>query len=414
MITFREGNEVFNYRVVGVILHEGRVLLQSAEDIDFWVLPGGRGELGESAQEAVVREMFEELGEVAEVRRLLWVLENFFDYQEKSWHEISFFFLLSLPPGSPVYSRVEFEGYEPVIEAKLVFRWFSLDALNSITLYPVFLRKALHDLPETTQYVVFRENAEPEMRPDLTAYLGKRVVVMVDRPLGSRHPRDPGMVYPVNYGYLPGTVSGDGHPIDAYLIGVGEPVEWAEGIVVALVLRADDVEDKLVVATEGRSYSVEQIAEQVRFQEQYFDSRIVTTRTNREDARSAERAKERRMESDHRQEDKEDHPTVLLLCTDLMFGVQLQNMVKHAGLRPMNVRPGTPLPPAALMVADHAARTDVPAAIREAVEQGIPVVAFGPHMDAEGRRAAKEAGATRVLANSNLTRDLPGVLALVK
>ncbi len=107
-------------------------------------------------------------------------------------------------------------------------------------------------------------------------------------------------------------------------------------------------------------------------------------------------------------------PTLLLLCTDLMFAVQLQNMAKHAGLRFVNARVGSPLPPADLMVVDLAARVDVPAAIREAVSMGTRVIAFGPHMDADGRRAAKDAGAARVLANSNLVRDMPLILAELK
>ena len=96
-----------------------------------------------------------------------------------------------------------------------------------------------------------------------------------------------------------------------------------------------------------------------------------------------------------------------------MFGVQLQNMVKSAGLRSITARPGAPLPPANLMVVDLAARADradVQASIREAAARGTPVVAFGPHMDADARRMAKEAGASRVLANSNLARDLPAIL----
>ncbi len=104
-------------------------------------------------------------------------------------------------------------------------------------------------------------------------------------------------------------------------------------------------------------------------------------------------------------------PAVLLLCTDLMFGVHIQNMIKRAGLRFANVRPGEPLPPAALLVVDLAARADTTSTIREAASLGIPVVAFGPHMDAQGRTAAKEAGATRVLANSNLARGLPLILS---
>ena len=113
------------------------------------------------------------------------------------------------------------------------------------------------------------------VRSDLREYLGREVTVTIDRPLGSRHPEHD-LRYPVNYGHLPGTVGGDGAPIDAYLLGVDEPVREARGIVIAVVLRADDDEDKLVVAPAGRWYSAEEIARLVAFQERYFQSRVVT------------------------------------------------------------------------------------------------------------------------------------------
>lgn len=113
------------------------------------------------------------------------------------------------------------------------------------------------------------------MKPDLTAYLGKEVSVVVDRPLGSTHPEDDEFLYPLNYGYLPGTVSGDGEPIDTYLLGLSMPVAEAHGTVVAVVIRADDEEDKLVVAPVGRTFTEEEIAAAVDFQERYFTSRIV-------------------------------------------------------------------------------------------------------------------------------------------
>ena len=111
---------------------------------------------------------------------------------------------------------------------------------------------------------------------DLTAYLGQRVQVVIDRPLGTCHPRHADLRYPVNYGYLPGTVSGDGAPVDAYVLGVELPVAAFEGEVIALVVRADDVEDKLVVALSGTAFSREEITDAVAFQEQFFISRIVT------------------------------------------------------------------------------------------------------------------------------------------
>ncbi len=103
-------------------------------------------------------------------------------------------------------------------------------------------------------------------------------------------------------------------------------------------------------------------------------------------------------------------PVALLFCTDLMFGVQLQHMARKTGYAFKNARPGAPLPQADVMIVDLAARGDWEAAIREVSARGVPVIAFGPHMDAEGRKRARAAGATRVLANSNLARDLPRIL----
>lgn len=110
----------------------------------------------------------------------------------------------------------------------------------------------------------------------------------------------------------------------------------------------------------------------------------------------------------------EVQPVALLYCTDLMFGVQLQNMARKTGYRFTNARPGAPLAEADVMVVDLGSRGDWEGAIREASARGVPVIAFGPHMDAEGRKRAKAAGANRVLANSNLARDLPRILTDLK
>lgn len=104
-------------------------------------------------------------------------------------------------------------------------------------------------------------------------YIGKRVSVDIDRPMGSKHPEH-GHVYPVNYGYIPDTVAEDGEEQDAYILGVFEPVERFEGVCIAVIHRADDVEDKLVVAPEGRQFTDDQIAALTEFQERHFTTTI--------------------------------------------------------------------------------------------------------------------------------------------
>lgn len=109
---------------------------------------------------------------------------------------------------------------------------------------------------------------------DNKEYLGKEVLVKMDRPLGCTHPNH-GFIYPVNYGYIPDTVSGDGEELDAYVLGVHKPLEEFKGVVVAIIHRINDNDDKLVVMEKGRNYNDDQIRVLTEFQEQYFESVII-------------------------------------------------------------------------------------------------------------------------------------------
>ena len=100
-------------------------------------------------------------------------------------------------------------------------------------------------------------------------FLGKIVTVTMDRPLGSKHPKH-GFVYELNYGYIEGTVSGDGEELDAYVLGEHKPLESFTGRVVAVIHRTNDNDDKLVVMADGRNYSDDQIEALTEFQEQFF------------------------------------------------------------------------------------------------------------------------------------------------
>lgn len=92
--------------------------------------------------------------------------------------------------------------------------------------------------------------------------------------MGTKHPKH-GFIYMVNYGYVPNTVSGDGEELDAYLLGVFEPIEEFLGKVIAVIHRTNDDDDKLVVVPNDREYSDEAIRALTEFQEQYFESVII-------------------------------------------------------------------------------------------------------------------------------------------
>lgn len=109
---------------------------------------------------------------------------------------------------------------------------------------------------------------------DSREYLNKEVLVKMDRPLGCTHPHH-GYIYPVNYGYIEGTTSGDGEELDAYVLGIHKPLEEFNGVVVAIIRRINDNDDKLVVMEKGRNYTDDQIRVLTEFQEKYFESVIV-------------------------------------------------------------------------------------------------------------------------------------------
>ena len=100
-------------------------------------------------------------------------------------------------------------------------------------------------------------------------HLGKTIKIKIDRPMGSKHPKH-GFIYPVNYGYVPNIISSDSEELDAYLLGVFEPVDEYEGRLIGVIYRENDVEEKLVVAP--KTYTSDQIMALVEFQEQWFKS----------------------------------------------------------------------------------------------------------------------------------------------
>ena len=105
-------------------------------------------------------------------------------------------------------------------------------------------------------------------------FIGERVAIEIDRPLGAKHPEHE-LVYGVNYGFVPGVMAPDGEFLDAYVLGIAEPLSRFEGVCIAVVHRLDDKEDKLVVVPPGMDYSDDQIRKAIAFQERFFHSVIV-------------------------------------------------------------------------------------------------------------------------------------------
>ncbi len=158
MITFEEDQIRFTNRVVGVAFDRERVLLHRTDDMNFWALPGGRAELLEPSPQTLIREMQEEIGVTVQVDRLLWVAENFFTYGPRRHHELGFYFLMHLPPGSPLRDQSSFLGHEGDLD--VYFEWHPVATLENVILYPEFLRTGLKSLPAVTAHVIHVDSDE--------------------------------------------------------------------------------------------------------------------------------------------------------------------------------------------------------------------------------------------------------------
>lgn len=221
-----------------------------------WECNGGSALKGETSLEGILREVKEELGIkfskteaifLKEVKREM-VPANFKDLwlfkRDIKDEEITF------PDGESTD-----------------FKWVSIDEFME-----------MFNNQEIVPTVDFgRDEYELALRTEQResyGFIGKNVSVRIDRPLNSKHPKH-GFVYEANYGYVPNTVSGDGEELDAYVLGVNEPVQEFTGKCIAVIHRTNDDDDKLIIVPEDKNLTDEEIRQFTNFQEQFFESEII-------------------------------------------------------------------------------------------------------------------------------------------
>ncbi|WP_054027663.1 NUDIX hydrolase [Bacillus sp. FJAT-28004] len=151
MITIKNQQGEFLFRVAGILRNGNKILFQKNKKGDAWVLPGGRAEVNEPTEKAVVREFLEELGFNIKVIRLFAVIENFNAYGYKSLHEFGMYYEVSLLKQLP-HDFIQFEGIEESV--RLIFRWVSVDELHQVNVYHKALKPLLTDLPTDFKHLV--------------------------------------------------------------------------------------------------------------------------------------------------------------------------------------------------------------------------------------------------------------------
>lgn len=153
-VVFNADKAVFNYRVAGIWIKNGYVLLHKFVNENCWSLPGGRVLITEESKTSIKREFIEELNVNIEIDRLVWVVENFFNYEGKDFHEIGFYYSIKSNENSIVIDEKPFHGVEG---ERLIYKWTPIDELENVELYPEFLRATIRSLPQKTEHIVVNQ-----------------------------------------------------------------------------------------------------------------------------------------------------------------------------------------------------------------------------------------------------------------
>ena len=147
-ITFETEAGRFNYRVCAVLLDRGRILAMHDERSPYFYLPGGRVRMGERAEDAVLREVREELGIEARILRPLWLSQSFFneDVVRVDYHELCLYFLVDASATDLLTRGDRFRG--PELRHVHDFEWLPFERLKNEYFYPLFLKTEIFHLPE--------------------------------------------------------------------------------------------------------------------------------------------------------------------------------------------------------------------------------------------------------------------------
>ncbi|WP_284646301.1 NUDIX hydrolase [Paenibacillus silviterrae] len=151
MITIKNHQGEYLFRVAGVLRSGDKILFQRNKKGDAWVLPGGRAEVNEPTGNVVVREFLEELGFRVKVSRLFAIIENFNAYGNESLHEFGMYYEVE-SLDQLQHDFIEFEGIEETVN--LTFRWISMSEINQVKLYPKALHQLLTEMPADFRHLM--------------------------------------------------------------------------------------------------------------------------------------------------------------------------------------------------------------------------------------------------------------------
>ncbi len=142
-------------RAAGVLIRDHKILVQREKDGTEYALPGGHVKIGETLEDALVREMAEETGARVRCVRLLWSEETFWEWNGRQTHTISFYYRMELCDASDLPQTgglVPQKGND-----RVELGWMPVEDLRKAVVYPAFLKDEIDRLNGPIQHFVSKE-----------------------------------------------------------------------------------------------------------------------------------------------------------------------------------------------------------------------------------------------------------------
>ena len=256
---FKEGE--YHLVVTGIIINSKNEILitKRAKHKKFglmWECNGGSILAGETSLEGIIRELKEELGIEFSKKEAIFLKEIRRDEGASYFKDLWLF-------------------RRDIDKSKITFLDGESTDARWVTIKDFMLMYERNEIVPTVDFGTEDYYKALDLkRAEVYNYIGNIVKVKIDRPLNSKHPQY-GFIYPVNYGFLPNTISGDNEELDCYVLGVDGAIENFEGQCIAVVHRINDNDDKLIVVPKGKNYTDDEIKKSINFQEKYFESEVI-------------------------------------------------------------------------------------------------------------------------------------------
>ena len=153
---FKKGDKWFRYREAAIIVEDDCVLFARNDVDEYYYSIGGGVHLGETSEEAVRREVFEETGVEYEVDYLAVMHENFFvgssDLKDVDCHEITFYYMMKPKGNKNLNSESVTMG-----GVKETMHWIPIDELEKYNAYPSFMKEFLQSEHSGVEHIITDE-----------------------------------------------------------------------------------------------------------------------------------------------------------------------------------------------------------------------------------------------------------------